>query len=443
MKADEKLHLRFSHRRFAINCSEERIIMDAFIRKDHKQANMEGIFSSYSRLRIENYAEAFHDLAFNFTKFDQNEIREGESRGEYLLRRKESEQWQRLGRRYSDAAAMMDAIAGECYSCRKPGGVQRAGLSLLLRREHVQLKKIYEITNRHHHREYCLSMRVAGKEKRRTGNQGGRSGLCETERAAEILSGVFGKKIIPADNCPVFIGDECRDYLFVEEGKYHVSMGTASMTKTGEKISGDNYSFLLGRNGKMTVLLSDGVGSGEEACRDSGHLIDLAEKYLEAGFDKKQMLGVLEGIMMGNAMENRMPTLDLCEIDLHTGECELVKLGSAPTLIKYDRMMDEVVSDNLLLGYEKMENISVISRQLKEDNYIFMMTDGVTDYFKEEQRRELFAKMLSGKGYSDPTVLANYIMEKAVDLSDCDTEEESYIRDDMTVLVLKIGRTTD
>ncbi|MDE6712729.1 MAG: SpoIIE family protein phosphatase, partial [Lachnospiraceae bacterium] len=230
---------------------------------------------------------------------------------------------------------------------------------------------------------------------------------------------------------------------FVEEGRYHVSTGTASMTKTGEGISGDNYSFLQGRDGKMMVLLSDGVGSGEEACRDSGHLVDLAEKYLEAGFDKKQMLGVLEGIMMGNAMENRMPTLDLCEIDLHSGECELIKLGSAPTLIKFDRLMDEVSSDNLLLGYEKIENISIVNRQLKEDNYIFMMTDGVSDYFKEEEKKELFAKMLGGKGYKDPTVLANYIMEKAVDRSDGDPVEGRHIWDDMTVLVLKIERTAN
>lgn len=434
--------------------------MDTSIRKDREYKNTEGIFSSYNRLRIENYAEAFHDLAFNFTKFDQKEMREGESRGEYLARRRECEQWQRLGKRYSDAAVMMDAIAEECYSCRRPHGLHKASLYLLLRRENVALKNVYEIFNRHHHREYCLSMQVIGGESRRAGKRGGKRGLCETERAAAILSGVFGRKILPADNCPVFIGDECRDYLFVEAGRYHVSTGTAAMTKSGETISGDNYSFLQGRDGKMTALLSDGVGSGEEACRDSGHLVDLAEKYLETGFGKKQMLGVLEGIMMGNAMENRMPTLDLCEIDLHTGECELVKLGSAPTLIKFDRLMDEVPSDNLLLGYERIENISVISRQLKEDNYVFMMTDGVADYFKEEQKKELFAKMLGGKGYSDPTVLANHIMQKAMELSNRDpdrmagkgdfagrsggvSEENKYIRDDMTVLVLKIERIAD
>ncbi|MDE6530335.1 MAG: SpoIIE family protein phosphatase [Lachnospiraceae bacterium] len=434
--------------------------MDTLIGKNREYKNTTGIFSSYNRLRIEHYAEAFHDLAFNFTKFDQREMREGESRGEYLARRKESEHWQRLGMRYSDAAVMMDAIAEECYSCRKPHGFQRASLYLLLRRENVELKSVYEIYNRHHHREYCLSMQVVGGRRGMEKKSYGRSGLCETETAAAILSGVLRKKILPADNCPVFIGDECRDYLFVEEGRYHVSTGTASMTKAGEKISGDNYSFLQGRDGKMMALLSDGVGSGEEACRDSGHLVDLAEKYLETGFDKKQMLGVLEGIMMGNAMENRMPTLDLCEIDLHTGECELVKLGSAPTLIKFDRLMDEIPSDNLLLGYEKIENISIVNRQLKEDNYIFMMTDGVADYFKEEEKKELFAKMLGSKGYSDPTVLANYIMDKAVELSDSDpagkiVEENpvrrldsdpvrsKYIRDDMTVLVLKIEQTAD
>lgn len=418
--------------------------MDMLIGKDREYKNTESIFSSYSRLRIENYAEAFHDLAFNFTKFDQREMREGESRGEYLARRRESEQWQRLGRRYSDAAVMMDAIAEECYSCRRPHGLQRTSLYLLLRRENVTLKNIYMIHNRYHHREYCLSMQVAGGQKRRAGKGGyGRSGLCETETAAAILSGVFGRKILPADNCPVFIGDERRDYLFVEEGRFHVSTGTASMTKAGETISGDNYSFLQGRDGKMRALLSDGVGSGEEACRDSGHLVDLAEKYLETGFDKKQMLGVLEGIMMGNAMENRMPTLDLCEIDLHTGECEFVKLGSAPTLIKYDRLMDEIASENLLLGYEKIENISVISRQLKEDNYIFMMTDGVADYFKEEQKKELFAKMLGSKGYSDPTALAHHIMDKAAKLAACGPSAEQAVRDDMTVLVLKIEQTAD
>ncbi len=424
--------------------------MDTLIQKGRGNKNIEGVFSSYNRLRIENYAEAFHDLAFNFTKFDQKEMQEGESRGEYLARRKESEQWQRLGKRYADAAVMMDAIAKECYSCRRPRSIQRTSLYLLLRRENVMLKNVYEIQNRYHHKEYCLSMKVTEGQKRKAGKGGyGRNGLCETETAAAILSGVFGRKILPAENCPVFIGDECRDYLFVEEGRYHVSTGTASMTKSGETISGDNYSFLQGRDGKMRALLSDGVGSGEEACRDSGHLVDLAEKYLETGFDKKQMLGVLEGIMMGNAMENRIPTLDLCEIDLHTGECEFIKLGSASTLIKYDRMMDEIASENLLLGYEKIENISVINRQLKEDNYIFMMTDGVADYFKEEQKKELFAKMLGSKGYSDPTVLANYIMNKALQLSAGDPagrfskETHNYIRDDMTVLVLKIDRVAD
>ncbi len=75
-----------------------------------------------------------------------------------------------------------------------------------------------------------------------------------------------------------------------------------------------------------------------------------------------------------------------------------------------------------------------------------MMTDGVADYFKEEQKKELFAKMLGSKGYSDPTVLANYIMNKALQLSAGDPagrfskETHNYIRDDMTVLVLKIDR---
>lgn len=412
------------------------------------------IFPDYGRIRIENYAEAFRDLAFNFTKFDSKEIREGESRSEYLTRRKESEHWKRLGERFSDAAIMMNAIAGECYSYRRLQGLRWTYLHMLLRREGIVLKDAYIIKNRWSHREYCLSMQMAGNMV----SIGGKSRLCETEKVSRILSGVFGKGILPADNCPLFIGDECREYLFAEQGNYRVSTGKAVMTKSGEAVSGDNYSFLQGSNGKMTVLLSDGVGSGEEACRDSSRLIDLAEKYIEIGFDKRQTMGILEGVMMGNSMENRMPTLDLCEIDLFTGECEFAKLGSAPSLIKYDRLIDEVTSQNLLLGYEHIGDVVITRRQLKEDNYVILMTDGVADYFKETEKTDLFKLIIGGKGYEDPTVIANYILDKAVSMQNRQYEEIAevsksmaakerikeagqMIRDDMTVLVLKIEET--
>ena len=395
------------------------------------------VFPDYGRIRMENYAEAFRDLAFNFEKFQSNEIKEGESRGEYLARQRASEQWQRLGERFSDVAYIMNSIAGECYSFRRPGGIRRTGLRLLLGREGIFLKDAYVIRNRYQHREYCLSMRMRGKVNR-AGHR--RSQLCESEKAAEILSGVFGKRILPAEHCPVFIGDESREYLFVEQGIFQVATGCAAMTKAGETVSGDNYSFLQGRNGKMTALLADGVGSGEEACRDSGHLIDLAEKYLEAGFDTKQTMGILEGIMLGNFMENRMPTLDICEIDLYTGECEFSKLGSAPSLIKYDRLLEEIPADNLLLGYEKIKEVSVVRRQLKESNYIIMMTDGVSDYIREEQKKELFGRMTAGRGCVDPTVLANEILSLAAKQQGYDPHsgQQGKIRDDMTVLVLQI-----
>ena len=39
---------------------------------------------------------------------------------------------------------------------------------------------------------------------------------------------------------------------------------------------------------KLAVALSDGMGSGEKACRESTMVIELLEELLEAGFPEKR-----------------------------------------------------------------------------------------------------------------------------------------------------------
>ena len=53
--------------------------------------------------------------------------------------------------------------------------------------------------------------------------------------------------------------------------------------KETEEVSGDNFAFFEADDGNFTMVLSDGMGSGENACRDSEAVADMTEAMLEAG----------------------------------------------------------------------------------------------------------------------------------------------------------------
>lgn len=68
--------------------------------------------------------------------------------------------------------------------------------------------------------------------------------------------------------------------------------GLARVAKSGESVSGDNYSFLeLSGTGELLMVLTDGMGSGEMADRDSSNLIEALEYLMEAGFEKNRHSG--------------------------------------------------------------------------------------------------------------------------------------------------------
>ena len=64
-------------------------------------------------------------------------------------------------------------------------------------------------------------------------------------------------------------------------------------------VSGDNYSFLeLSGTGELLMVLTDGMGSGEMADRDSSNLIEALEYLMEAGFEKKSALRLLNTLFV-------------------------------------------------------------------------------------------------------------------------------------------------
>lgn len=105
------------------------------------------------------------------------------------------------------------------------------------------------------------------------------------------------------------------------------------MMKEGEQLSGDNFSFLPLDNGKFVMSLSDGMGCGVQACRESEMVIDLLEKFLEAGFHPETAIRMMNSAMVTHGENNLFSTVDVMQADLDTGQCEFYKIGASATFI--------------------------------------------------------------------------------------------------------------
>lgn len=274
-----------------------------------------------------------------------------------------------------------------------------------------------------------------------SGTEAGISMTLSTEKrhykaaqVADMLTVLLGKKLQVSSGSPYLVEQEPHCFLFTEEPKYIALTGVSRAVKEGEKVSGDQYATMESEKGKLILLLSDGTGSGEDASRGSGRVMDLMEKMLEAGFGTEASVNLLNSALYAQNEEDDHPTIDLCSLDLHTGECEICKVGGVATFWKTSGRVLCVGGESLPLGIFQKVQIERQMCQIRPGDLLVMMTDGVLDMMEDGEER--MAQVLEGLQEQNPQEIAEKILSYAICAS------EGRIRDDMTVFVLCLWENT-
>ena len=394
------------------------------------------IIPEYGRQRLLSYAESFRDLADLFEEEQAEDEPSGEEpadRQELLCRRRLQESRGLLAEHLKEMAHILAVTARETCRCRPMGERRYKQMAALLKESGIMLKDFLELEHEDGHRVISLVMRQAGGKRVRFGE----TEYISTEDVADYISVAMNRRLCVAKNTPAYLATEYNTYYFLEEPPYHLLTGFAKAVKETEKVSGDSYSFYESDIGRLLVLLSDGVGSGEEACRESGRVIEMMERLLEAGFAKEPAVQMVNGAMAAAGQEQLMSTLDVCDIDLYTGNCEFVKVGAASTYIKRGRLVDRLSSRNLPLGVFWQMAPEIQNRTLQSGDYIIMLSDGVLEALSEGIGEEALPEIIGRMEYSSPGEIANQILAYAIGQS------RGRIRDDMTVLVTGIWDQED
>ena len=218
---------------------------------------------------------------------------------------------------------------------------------------------------------------------------------------------------------------------FVEDQNLRVTSGVARRAKYRRGGSGDSYSFMELKNGQCLLVLSDGMGAGEKARRESAATVELLEDFIESGFDKELAVRMINSVLVLKSSEESFSTLDICSVDLYTGDAEFIKIGAASTFLLRNGKVSVIRSSSLPMGMLNDVDLEVSARKLLHNDIILMITDGVTEAF-EGDREGWLTETLRACRYHNPQDVADYILEEA------ERSAGGAPRDDMTVLAARV-----
>lgn len=200
--------------------------------------------------------------------------------------------------------------------------------------------------------------------------------------------------------------------------------------KNGQAVCGDTL-IHFEKHGKYFVILCDGMGYGESALSESRLTARLFAEFLRAGFQKETAVSMINSTLALKADKESFSTVDLLEIDLQTGVARFLKIGSAQSFIKTKGKIEEISSKALPVGI--LENIEVKTeeRELKNNDVILMVSDGIGEAGEGVMKNEWIKKMMMLGNRNDSDIL-HLIIEGA--------KTRGRVSDDMTGVIIRLKK---
>ena len=249
---------------------------------------------------------------------------------------------------------------------------------------------------------------------------------------ARLISGVSGRGFAPAKDSKALLGTESQSLIFCENSRLTAGYGVARAVREDEQVSGDNFSFQMLDNGCCVMAVSDGMGSGYAACKESEMVIDLIEKFMEAGFLPDTALRMMNSAMVTHGEHNLFSTVDLMRLDLDSGEAAFYKIGAATTFIRHGKEVRMVTQKSMPVGVFVGQQVPKVTEQLADGDFVNKVTDGVLEHLHVRDAGETICEVIRGIDTNNAAEFSRLVLEQVL------LYTGGRVRDDMTVLTAGI-----
>ena len=198
----------------------------------------------------------------------------------------------------------------------------------------------------------------------------------EARRAAARLTAELGLPL-RAPSLPEsgVSGELC----FFQAPRYTATVGFVSRAKESTQPSGDSHLAAGLPGGRVLMMLSDGMGTGAQAARESRAAVRLIRRFLAAEVEHSLAFDSVNQLLMLLGGEDMFATCDLCVLDLNACTASFSKLGGCDSLLIRKGVATRIEGGRLPMGI--LENITPASAHLRlqPGDTLLMMTDGLID----------------------------------------------------------------
>ena len=194
----------------------------------------------------------------------------------------------------------------------------------------------------------------------------------------------------------------------------------------------DNGDAVLARflsGGKWLLALSDGMGHGAGAQDESKKTLEMLSLCMEAGYTRAQAATAVNGAMLSATGGEKFATVDLCLIDLWTGDAAMNKLGACASILLQGQKSRWIEGEALPLGIIEHVAPTECCFRVAEGDVLLMMSDGIADAFRDQ---EDMLSLVQQHRMDPPQRLADALLQEAI------LRRDGLPPDDMTVLCARI-----
>lgn len=259
---------------------------------------------------------------------------------------------------------------------------------------------------------------------------------CPIKPIDKALNKVFDEKFMLQDQkCGIRLNKNTCSYTFISDDKYIIQTGIAKTKKNDSIVSGDNISQIRLGDGKYMLAISDGMGSGANARRNSKIAISMLERLFSTGFDKETSINLINSAIMNANREEMYATLDIEILDLYAGKMQILKNGACPTYIKRGKNVSIIKSTSLPTGIVDDISVDTYDTDLNDGDIVVICSDGIIESNNEYANKELWLKYLLEEVQTDsPERIADIILHESID------NDFGKAKDDMTVIAFKVNK---
>ncbi|MCH5204627.1 MAG: SpoIIE family protein phosphatase [Oscillospiraceae bacterium] len=197
--------------------------------------------------------------------------------------------------------------------------------------------------------------------------------LVDKEYLGMLLERTLGREV----DVPEISGSG-RLYRITTNGSSKLSarLGAFQLPKGQNSVCGDCYDSFTDADGILYIILSDGMGTGARARVDSAMACSVTAKLIKSGISLSAALETVNTVMLIKSSDESYATLDICRIDLNSGECAVYKAGAAATYIKSSNKLVRAAISSSPTGTGGKISVPAQRFTVSAGDVIIMITDG-------------------------------------------------------------------